>query len=610
MRLKALLVTLLALSIVAAPSPGSREKGQNGLFSKKLSKDQKVIHALNRLSFGPRPGDAERVRKMGVEKWIDQQLHPERIAESPALAAKLKPLDSLRMTTVEIAQNYPPPQVIRQIANGRVPFDMSPEQRKIFERLAEREKLRRQGQQAGQMPPPAAQLANLLEPAELRTLRNGSVEEKVQLLASLPNDKRDEVMMILPPPVQRELREKAPTVLRREMLLRFTPQQVVVHDLMEGKLLRAVYSNHQLEEVLADFWYNHFNVFINKGADRYLVTSYERDAVRPHVLGKFKDLLRATAEHPAMLFYLDNWQSVDPEAAGQMGRRLPGAAARRGLNENYARELLELHTMGVDGGYTQKDVVEVARCFTGWTIRNPQAGATFEFNERMHDKREKTVLGVKIPAGRGVEDGLQVLDIVIAHPSTAKYVSWRLAQRFVADNPPPALVAKMAQTFARTEGDIREVMKTMLSSPEFWSEGAYRSKMKSPLEMVGSAVRALDADVDFTATLALKLAELGQPLYGKQEPTGYPNSGEEWVNSTALLARMNFAHALAGNQLAGVNVDPARLVKPGHELDTTRIARALLQTDVSKQTRAAVADGSSPAQLAGLILGSPEFQRH
>jgi uncharacterized protein (DUF1800 family) len=317
---------------------------------------------------------------------------------------------------------------------------------------------------------------------------------------------------------------------------------------MQSKLLRAIYSERQLQEVLTDFWFNHFNVFLEKGADRYLVTGYERDAIRPHVLGKFKDLLEATAKSPAMLFYLDNWQSVGPRAPG-------GGRARRGLNENYGRELLELHTLGVDGGYSQKDVTEVARCFTGWTINQPQRGGGFTFNPRLHDTGEKTVLGVKIPAGGGMEDGEKVLDIVAHHSSTAHFVSWKLAQRFVADNPPPALVDRMAQTFLKSDGDLREVMRTMLNSKEFWSVGAYRSKMKSPLEMVASAARASDADVSFALPLANQVAQLGQPLYRKQEPTGYSNSSQAWVNSAGLIARMNFAVQLANGNIPGVKVE-------------------------------------------------------
>ena len=263
---------------------------------------------------------------------------------------------------------------------------------------------------------------------------------------------------------------------------------------MEGKLLRAVYINRQLEEVLTDFWFNHFNVNLDKGADRYMVTTYERDVIRPHVLGHFKDLLLATAQSPAMLFYLDNWQSVGPDTRPNSKRTL------QGLNENYGRELMELHTLGVDGGYTQQDVTEVARCFTGWTIREP-AGGGFEFNEKIHDKGEKQVLGVTIPAGGGMSDGLRVIDILAHHPSTAPFISKSLAIRFVSDDPPEALVGRWPQRFSKTDGDLREVMRTMIYSPEFWDPANFRSKMKSPLEMVASAVRAGEWRCRFCQTL-------------------------------------------------------------------------------------------------------------
>jgi uncharacterized protein (DUF1800 family) len=371
----------------------------------------------------------------------------------------------------------------------------------------------------------------------------------------MPHEKQDDVIGALPQQMRQALFVAAPMELRRRIELTAGPAQVISRDLQESKILRAVYSNRQLDEVLADFWFNHFNVFMDKGADRYLTTEYERDSIRPHVLGRFRDLLEATAKSPAMLFYLDNWQSVGPNAP-QALRGVPNVQ-RRGLNENYGRELLELHTLGVEGGYTQKDVTEVARCFTGWSIDQPQRGGSFRFAPRLHDNGEKIVLGVKIPAGGGERDGEKVLDIVAHHPSTAHFISTKLAQRFVADDPPAALVERMAQTFLKTDGDLRAVMQTMLESKEFWSEGAYRSKMKSPLEVVVSAVRASNGNVDFATALVRQVAELGEPLYRKQEPTGYSNSSREWMNTAGLMARMNFALQLSGNKVPGVMVDKA-----------------------------------------------------
>ncbi len=309
-----------------------------------------------------------------------------------------------------------------------------------------------------------------------------------------------------------------------------------------------------------------------------------------------------------MLFYLDNWQSVappTPEALAKMGARKRFA---RGLNENYARELLELHTLGVDGGYTQKDIIAVARCFTGWTIQRPyQFGGSFEYNDKVHDKGEKVVLGVTIPAGGGKDDALKVLDILVHHPSTARFISKKLAQRFVADDPPSALIDRMAKTFREKDGDLREVMRTMLASKEFWSQGAWHAKMKSPLEMIASAIRATGANVESASILAGQLQQLGEPLYRKVEPTGYSSANAEWTNSAALLARMNFGLALAQNKVPGLKVDTSRFEKLS---DPQSIARSVLFTDSTAETQAAIAkDSKQPAKVAGLVIGSPEFQR-
>jgi uncharacterized protein (DUF1800 family) len=540
-------------------------------FSKQISMEDRILHALNRLTFGARPGDAAQVKAVGLKKWIDLQLHPERIPENATLLEKLKPFDSLTMSGEELVRNYPAPQIVRQMAAGQIPFPTDPDRRLLIRKLVKRAETK-QGDGAAPADAPTPQaLTAILTPQEIRSLRTGTPQDRLAALEAMPHDKQDDVIGALPQQMRQALFVAAPPDLRRRIELTAGPAQVVARDLQESKILRAVYSNRQLDEVLADFWFNHFNVFMDKGADRYLTTEYERDAIRPHVLGKFRDLLEATAKSPAMLFYLDNWQSVGPNAP-QLPRGGPNAQ-RRGLNENYGRELLELHTLGVDGGYTQKDVTEVARCFTGWSIDRPQLGGTFRFAPRLHDNGEKAVLGVTIPAGGGEKDGEKVLDIVAHHPATARFISKKLAQRFVADDPPVALVERMARTFLKTDGDIRAVMETMLESKEFWSEGAYRSKMKSPLEVVVSAVRSSNANVDFATALVNQVAQLGEPLYRKQEPTGYSNSSREWMNTAGLMARMNFALQLSGNKVPGVKVD-------------------------------------TPAGGADTALGSPEFQKH
>ncbi len=580
-------------------------------FQEKLSKDEQVLHALDRLTFGPRTGDVEAVKKMGVKKWIDLQLHPERIAENPALAARLAPLETLRLSQGQTEAAYPTPQMIRAVAQGRQPLPEDPVARASVERQVRRFKVKKDENDPDPVQPAVA-LNELLAQDQIKALRSGTADQKKEILASIPPEKVDAVVLAMPQPLRGQLMPLAPEPLRRKFMLANAPQQVIAYDLSEGKLYRAILSNRQLQEQLVDFWYNHFNVFLDKGNDRYLVPTYEREAIRPHVLGHFRDLLEATATAPAMLFYLDNWQSVAPEVA----RRQNKGKQTRGLNENYGRELLELHTLGVDGGYTQKDVTEVARCFTGWTIRNPQAGSLFFYNDRVHDKGEKIVLGVKIPAGGGRDDGEKVLDLLAKHPSTARFISKKLAQRFVADDPPQQLLDRMAKTFLDTNGDIRAVLTTMFTSKEFQSQGAYQAKVKTPFEMIVSAIRATGADVDYAFPLANRIAQLGQPLYRKLEPTGYSNANAEWINSASLLARMNFALDLTQNKVPGSRVDQARFKD-----DPVHTARMMLFTNPTAPTREAIEKAlaeektkkpntpPSPALVAGLVIGSPDFQR-
>jgi uncharacterized protein (DUF1800 family) len=576
---------LAAAALLAALHPVSANSQKKAVaamreFLKQIPEDQKILQALNRLTFGPRPRDAQAVKAMGLKQWLDQQLHPDTIPENPVLLDKLKPMDTLQMSGQELVRNYPSPQIVQQMVRGQLPLPADPDRKMMLKRLMDRyEKRIAAGQDpnAPPSPPPSGRdapvLMSLLTPDQVSALRQGTPQQRIDAFRTLPREKQDEVLEAMPLGMRQNMFNVAPPELRRRIEMANGPQQVVQRDLMEGKILRAVYGNRQLEEVLTDFWFNHFNVFLDKGADRYMVTQYERDAIRPHVLGKFRELLEATAKSPAMLFYLDNWQSVGPNAPQGRGPQAP-----RGLNENYGRELLELHTLGVDGGYTQKDVTEAARCFTGWSIFQPQRGGGFVFNQRAHDDGEKTVLGVKIPAGGGIEDGETVLDIVARHPSTAHFISKKLAMRFVADDPPETLVERMAETFLKTDGNLRAVMRTMIDSKEFFSVAAYQSKLKSPLEVVASAARVLNADIDFAFPLANQVAQLGQPLYRKQEPTGYSNNSKEWLNSAGLMARMNFALQLADNRVPGVKVDSSKAAKPDDP-------------------------------IAGITLGSPEFQK-
>jgi len=449
--------------------------------------------------------------------------------------------------------------------------------------------------------------------------------------------------------------------------------RMVGAELLATRLLHDVYSRRQLEAVMTDFWLNHFNVYVRKNQNEpYLLPSYERDAIRPHALGRFEDLLVATAKSPAMLVYLDNVQSIGPGslAATRVARlkvQMPDAkipaAIPQGLNENYARELMELHTLGVNGGYTQADVTQVAKVFTGWTVEPPLRGGGFQFEERRHEPGSKTVLGKKISEG-GEREGLEVLHMLATNPATASFISNKLAVRFVSDTPPPALVDRMAKTFLASDGDIASVLRTMFDSPEFWSPEVYRSKIKTPIEFVVSAARATNLDIANALPMVRALDRLGMPLYGMQTANGYSWMAEPWVSSGALVSRMNFAVALSSNRVGGAFIDwnalleqPATAQKVAMDEATmsnskeARLEAVLLGQPASEQTRATVLkelDGKAmqqqaekefgirvrdtelmgpvlnasmpkapahppldrdAAMMGGLLLGSPEFQR-
>jgi uncharacterized protein (DUF1800 family) len=505
--------------------------------------DARIVHALNRLGYGPRPGDVEAVRAMGLEKWIDRQLHPERIDDG-AVRSRLVGYPTLGLPVGKLIEGYEVPrEVKREIQKKRAEMDGASEE--------DTARTRR----------------------ELMKELGGSMQG-----------------------------------------MQGRPRQVV-EELQTAKVVRAVYSQRQLDEVLVDFWMNHFNVFAGKGPEKFLVGAYERDVIRPHAWGRFEDLLKATAESPAMLFYLDNWLSSSPDAQPRArarrggllrpGRPAPvdpqqGQGRKRGLNENYAREVMELHTLGVDGGYTQKDVTEVARCFTGWTIRGLRQGdPAFVFDGRIHDGKDKVVLGQRIKGG-GQGEGQQVLHLLATHPATARFISMKLARRFVADDPPAALVDRAAATFRKTGGDIRAVVAAIVESPEFVSAEARSAKVKTPLEFVASAVRASGAEVEDGRELARRIGEMGMPLYMQQPPTGYKDTSEAWVSTSGLLSRLNLALDLAAGRVRGVSVDAASLAPD-----------VLFPAGLSEPTRKTLErePGLDAARVAGLVLGSPEFQR-
>jgi uncharacterized protein (DUF1800 family) len=591
-----------------------------GLPITELSADEAILHALNRLAYGPRPGDVERLRQLGLAKWIEQQLNPNSI-DDRAVEARLQDYPTLRMSTAKLIDEYPQPKQAEKQAEKQAQARAQQEQRRS-EAAAEtpQQNAANAKQEMNDAPAPMKQ-----EQPEGNPVTKGAGKRDV-LGGGDPNN------------VSRAIADDSKR-----------PQRVVA-ELSMTKVTRAIYSDRQLQQVMDDFWFNHFNVFAGKGEDRYYLTAYERDVIQPHALGKFKDLVTSTAKSPAMLFYLDNFLSADPRAAqrqaaeraarqqwrrGRLGMPRPPANPQqakkneRGLNENYGRELMELHTLGVDGGYTQKDVTEVARCFTGWTIDKPRQYADFKFDDRLHDPDPKIVLGKKIHAG-GMKDGEQVIDLLVHHPSTAKFVSTKLARRFVSDNPPPALVNRMAQTFQSSDGDIKAVLHTMIWSPEFWSRESYRAKIKTPFELVVSAVRALGTDVDTPMPLVQWVGRIGEPLYQCQPPTGYSDKSEAWVNTGALLNRLNYSLALAGNRMRGARTDVASLLgvdasaEPKTALDRavqvflggqagpTTVETLEKQLDNPQVLQAKLDDSRKQVDLgvvAGLVLGAPEFQR-
>jgi len=547
-----------------------------------LTEDQAILHALNRLGYGPRPGDVEHVRAMGLEKWIDQQLNPASIDDS-ALDARLDQYLTISMSSKQLLELFPRPgELVKQ---------------------------------------------------------QGLTKEQVE--AQMKQERQEAVAQLKPtgdPNIDRA----------NEALARMIGPNRIVAELAMAKLDRAIYSNRQLEAVMEDFWFNHFNVYAGKGDDRWLLTSYVRDTIRPNSMGKFQDLLLTTAKSPAMLFFLDNWLSADPQAVAlhreqqEMRRaRFDGAFAdfapasangkkeEHGLNENYGREVMELHTVGVDAGYTQQDVIEMARTLTGWTIHEPRRDPQFFFDDRLHAFGTMTVMGHKFHAG-GIEDGEDALKFLASNPNTAHHISFELARHFVSDNPPESLVDRMTKMYESSGGDIRAVLHTMIYSPEFWSKEAYRAKIKTPFELVASTARSLNANVEVTLPLVSWVGRMGEPLYQCQPPTGYSDVAQTWVNAGALLNRMNFAVAFATDHMAGAKVDLASLMGHGAESNPsdalTGTIDMFLDGQIAPGTRQILEARLSDPQIlqarlddpvkqvnegliAGLVLGSPEFQR-
>ena len=587
---------LLPVSIMLAQTPAPSINALTShatVMGKQIEGDARVAHALNRLTYGVRQEEFATAKKIGVEAWIDQQLHPERIDDS-AVTDMLQNYPATQMKVKDLLRQLPPPPVIRAVANGRISIPDDDNLRAIYQtQLAlyqQRIQAKEEKQQAQTAAPDTA-MATASTQAESSpqaagdnpiAQQNGKrvdasdpaiADKEQQIMAdlqatgivNLPAKERMAKILAMQPlekisfyrdltPEEKVALTDGMTPQQAQMLYGLiAPVRAVSGELTQAKMVRVLYSQRQLLEVMTDFWMNHFNVDVHKNAlEPYYLIEYERDVIRPHALGKFEDLLVATAQSRAMLDYLDNATSIGPHSlAAYRASMRGGKGADRGLNENYARELMELHTLGVNGGYSQSDVTEVAKVFTGWTIDRPLQGGGFIFEPRRHEPGTKYVLGQTIHE-HGKDEGLEVLHILASSPATAQHISNELAMRFVSDHPPAQLVDRMTKTYLATHGDIRQVLRTMFFSPEFWAVSAENAKFKTPLEFVASAARASGTDVKRPGLLVAAVAKLGMPLYGCQPPTGYSMNQDAWLSSGALVERMNFAIVFAQNRLPGV----------------------------------------------------------
>ncbi|MFC5863385.1 DUF1800 domain-containing protein [Acidicapsa dinghuensis] len=671
--------------------------------------DRRILHLLNRFTFGPTPDEVAEIHSLGpkgIDKWFDLQLHPDRLPltdDDHTLQARLAEFPSLNLPPDQLIGRFPSNGIIRQAADNKIPAPDDPYLYAIYshhiqqfkEKQAKKaeEKSDKQAQQPGVAANSAPNMAagsTMSTPSESQTgesittagkeaaprkeLVDNSDRDRARpryeevlfhSVVDLPPDKRLQRILYMPTAEFEQLNRGLKPPQRLQLTEGFNPEQrelfadlenptrAVIFELQAQRLYREIYSSHQLQEVMTAFWLNHFNIYLHKNDETpYYLTSFERDVIRPRALGNFEDLLVATAESPAMLLYLDNSSSTGPDskvAERQKERQAEGIAKKNtppGLNENYGRELMELHTLGVNGGYTQKDVTEVSKILTGWTVDHPQLGGDTTFDENRHEPGTKIVMGHKFKED-GMKEGLKLLHMLATSPATAHFISSELAIAFVSDNPPQTLVDRMAKSFESHDGNIAEVLKTLIHSPEFWAPAAYQAKVKTPLEYVVSAVRASNAQVTNPQPLINWLNQLGMPLYACIPPTGYSDKANEWVSTGELVTRMNFALSLANNKLNGITTqwpsttDEAPDQSANQSIES--LQAKLIPTGVSEKTRAAVlteVEGQSPspsqitpqsatpkpknynpaaaqqqaqqqqqAQIAALLLGSPEFQR-
>ena len=697
--------TVPAQSLVSDSNPAAKH-ARSPYHSTQLQADARILHALSRFTFGPGPGDVDAVRAIGLDLWFDQQLHPAAIDETD-LNSRLAQFPAMQWTPEEMLFRIPSNAIIRQALDGKLPVPDRGALHAVYENQMYRVSAKRQEKEqkkadeqakpqiaantgvamtagvagngdgsqaqmqagapqqgvmnANQMNSAKAAPAPALNDAEVHRMLDLAPQQRVLHLVAMQPEDFDGLFKALKPQQRAALLNDLSPELKEVVVDLENPQRLVNEEIIAQRLTRDIYSNAQLQEVMTDFWLNHFNVFLHKNeATPYYLTSFERDVIRPRSLGKFEDLLEATAHSPAMMIYLDNAGSIGPDstAAERANRRPNNKKKREGLNENYARELMELHTLGVNGGYTQADVTQVARILTGWTVERPERGGGFQFDPNRHEPGTKVVMGEKFK-DHGEQEGRELLHMLATRPATAQFISHKLAVRFVSDDPPQAVIDRMAKTFLSSEGDISAVLSTLFHSPEFWDTNVYRAKVKTPIEFVVSAARASNADIENLQPLANAVRDMGMPLYGCVTPNGYSWLSDTWVSTNALVNRMNFALSLAANRLPGISIawDPTETVNndlatletspaaPDPQVEEARLESLLVTGGVSDSTRAAVlqqfeqqrnqsqntavaapmpiaaaerqkyrmravTDAEKQDQLlAGLLLGSPEFQR-
>jgi uncharacterized protein (DUF1800 family) len=679
--------------------PPQHPSGRTAYHLTELRGDARILHVLSRFTFGPRPGDVDAARAMGLDKWFDQQLHPATIDEAD-LKARLAEFPAMQWSPQDLLFRVPSNAIIRLALDGKIPVPERGALHSVYENQMYRVSMKRQekeqkkadeqtkpqmaantiadggnndaaealmqasGQQQSAMDSTQMNVAKAapttpVDGGEFRRMLELPPQQRVLHLVAMEPESFDAFFKSLKPQQRNALTQDLPPDLKEVVADLENPQRLVNEEIIAQRLTRDIYANAQLQEVMTDFWLNHFNIFLHKNeATPYYVIGFERDVIRPRALGKFEDLLEATAHSPAMMLYLDNASSIGPDsmAAERAERRPNNKKKRDGLNENYARELMELHTLGVNGGYSQADVTQVARILTGWTVERPERGGNFQFEPNRHEPGTKMVMGEKFK-DHGEQEGRELLHMLATKPATAQFISHKLAVRFVSDDPPQALVDRMAKTFLSTNGDIAAVLSTLFHSPEFWDANVYRAKVKTPIEFVVSAARAANADIENMQPLANAVREMGMPLYGCVTPNGYSWQSDTWVSTNALVNRMNFALSLAANRLPGISIawDPTENVNndvamleanpaaPDPQAEELRVESLLVAGGVSDSTRAAVLQQSEQQRnqtpsgaaamqvatterqkfraravsdaekqdqvLAGLLLGSPEFQR-